>query len=68
MEEYKLIEYGRDIYRRISIPQEFIDYELEIIIKPIKKRNVSIFEKFLKDKEKVAKYKVISREELHERQ
>ncbi len=65
--EYKTIEYGRNIYRFISIPKEFIDYELEITIKPIKKRKGSIFDKFLKDKEKIVKYRKITREELNER-
>ena len=67
MKVYRIIEYGRDIYRFISIPKEFIDYELEITIRPIKKKSGSIFSEFLKDKEKVVKYKKFSREELNER-
>ncbi len=67
MKTYKIVEYGRDIYRYISIPKELIDYELEITIKPIKKKSGSIFAEFLKDKEKVKKYKKLTREELNER-
>jgi len=67
LKEYKIIEYGRNIYKFIPIPKDFIDYELEITIKPIKKRSGSIFSEFLKDKKRVARYKKISREELNER-
>jgi len=67
MKTYKIVEYGRDIYRFISIPKELIDYELEITIRPIKSRSGSIFGEFLKDKEKVARYKKFTREELNER-
>jgi len=67
MKVYKVIENGRDIYKFISIPKEFIDYELEITIKPLKKKRGSIFSEFLKDKIEVSKYKKISREELNER-
>jgi hypothetical protein len=67
MKVYKIIEYGRDIYRFISIPKKFIDYELEITIKPIRKKQGSIFSDFLKDKEKVPRYKNFPREELHAR-
>ena len=67
MKAYKIVEHGRDIYRFISIPKELIDYELEITIRPIKKKSGSIFDEFLKDKEKVLRYKKFTREELNER-
>ena len=67
MKTYKIIEDGRDIYRFVSIPKELIDYELEITIRPIRKNMGSIFSEFLKDKERVEKYKTFSREELNER-
>lgn len=67
MKTYKIVEYGRDIYRFVSIPKELIDYELKITIRPIKKSSGSIFDEFLKDKEKVVRYKKFIREELNER-
>ena len=67
MKVCKVIENGRDIYRFVSIPKDFIDYELEITIRPIRKKKGSIFSEFLKDKEKVTRYKDIAREELNER-
>ena len=67
MKVYKIIENGREIYRFLTIPREFLDYELEITIKPIKKKKGSIFSKFLEDKIEISEYKKFSREELNER-
>ncbi len=67
MKVHKIIEDGREIYRLIPIPKEFRNYELEITIKPIKKKRGSIFDEFLKDKIEILEYKKISREELNER-
>ncbi|SDN51250.1 hypothetical protein SAMN04488516_102355 [Desulfonauticus submarinus] len=64
MKIYKIIENGRDVYRCLPMPQEL--YELEITIKPIKKRG-SIFSEFLKDKIEVSEYKKSSREEINAR-
>jgi hypothetical protein len=65
---YKITGDGKKFYKLLQIPEEFADYEVEIIIKPIKKYKSSIFSKFLKDKERVEKYKNFSREELHGRE
>jgi hypothetical protein len=67
MKVYKTIESGREIHRFLPIPREFLDYELEIVIKPIKKKEGSIFSEFLKDKIEIHEYKKIPREELNER-
>lgn len=60
---YRTIEKGRNIYKFIHIPKEFIDLELEIEVKPVKKRK---FSEFLTDSYSVKAYKHFTREEINE--
>jgi hypothetical protein len=40
MEIYTIIRKGESIQHCLNIPNEFVDQELEITIKPIKKRGI----------------------------
>ena len=61
MQEYTVIKRGQSIQPCIKIPDEFLDMELEIKIRPLRpKEHVrSKLEKLLKDNEGVNPFKVI---------